>query len=201
MHREKIEFKLCCVRSREFTYFCTKNNPKTYNKIVKGLDICKLRNQAWALTYSFLCFFSDKLGWSKKNLLVKNIKCRMIQFFWDLHSVVYFIGHLSVVLFLSCYLFFIFSFHAYCAMISNGKLYSVAWWWQFFADVKCIFIYPLRANQHMVAWWLVLLPHSMKVLGSNPPAGWGCLCGACIFSLCLYGFSSGTLASSHIHGC
>ncbi len=38
---------------------------------------------------------------------------------------------------------------------------------------------------------LALLPHSKRVQGSNP------LCGVCMFSTCLRGFSPGTPASSH----
>lgn len=42
---------------------------------------------------------------------------------------------------------------------------------------------------------LALSLHSKKVLGSTPTQAF--LCGFCIFSLCLCGFSPGTLASPH----
>ncbi len=63
----------------------------------------------------------------------------------------------------------------------------------------------------MLAWWLALLPHSKKVLSSNPSdfayqkedhgfdTRWGrtFLCGVCMFSMCLCEFPAGTPASSH----
>ena len=48
----------------------------------------------------------------------------------------------------------------------------------------------------MVSQWSALLPHSARNLGSIPSLG-HCLCGVCTFSLCLRGFSLGTLVSSH----
>ena len=45
-----------------------------------------------------------------------------------------------------------------------------------------------------VTWWLALLPHSKRVPGSNLSRG---LCGVCMFSPCLCGFSLSTLVSSH----
>ncbi len=43
---------------------------------------------------------------------------------------------------------------------------------------------------------LILTPTITKVLGSIPGWGWTCLCGVCIFSLCLRLFSLGSPASS-----
>ena len=42
-----------------------------------------------------------------------------------------------------------------------------------------------------------LLLHSKKDLASTPRAGRAFLCGVCMFSSCLRGFSPGTPASSH----
>ncbi|KAF7648729.1 hypothetical protein LDENG_00152480 [Lucifuga dentata] len=50
----------------------------------------------------------------------------------------------------------------------------------------------------MVAQWLVLLPHSKKVLGSIPSLSRDFLCGVCMFSPCLRGFPPGAPASSHL---
>ena len=41
-----------------------------------------------------------------------------------------------------------------------------------------------------VAWWLALLPHSKKVLGSNPGGEGTFLCRVCMFSPCSRGVSS-----------
>ncbi len=38
-----------------------------------------------------------------------------------------------------------------------------------------------------VVQWLAPLPHTKRVLGSNPP------CGVCMLSSCLHGFSPGTV--------
>ncbi len=50
-------------------------------------------------------------------------------------------------------------------------------------------------RKQMMALWIALLPHSMKVLGSIPSWGRAFLCGVYMFSLCLHGFSPGTLVS------
>ena len=48
----------------------------------------------------------------------------------------------------------------------------------------------------MVAQWLALLPHSARDPGSIPSLG-HCLCGVCMFSLCLRGFPLGAPVSFH----
>ncbi|KAF7658530.1 hypothetical protein LDENG_00011540, partial [Lucifuga dentata] len=49
-----------------------------------------------------------------------------------------------------------------------------------------------------VAQWLALSPHSKKVPGSRPTRSflWSFLCGVCMFSPCLRGFTPGAPASS-----
>jgi len=50
----------------------------------------------------------------------------------------------------------------------------------------------------MVVWWLAPSPHSTAQFQVQLPPG-AFLCGLCMFSPCMRGFSPGSPASSHCH--